>query len=107
MSFGFLESSAVFTYLSFFTVFTAGLTKQFSFMFCALSTFSDFLSLFNSFSASGCSSVILFLPGFKFYVDFYSVNSVVFVEQLLETLFYLFYIFDFRDILYIHGIFRR
>ena len=61
-SFNFLESKAVFTDLSFFTVITAGLTKQFSVISFALSRFPFFINGLIPSSTWSCKCIGIGLP---------------------------------------------
>ena len=57
ISFSFRESKAIFTDLSFFTVITAGLTKQFSLMFVTFSMCPFFFSFSISLPTAGCRCI--------------------------------------------------
>ena len=108
ISFSFLEYRAIFTHLSFFTVRTAGLTKQFSSMLFAFSMWPCFISLFNSFSTDYVSgSVLVFL-----FVELISrrlivvfllpvPNGVVFMKEFFEISFQRSNIPVFHDMVYL------
>ena len=62
ISFTFMESSAIFIDLSFFTVITAGLTKQFLVISVAFSTYPCFIKNFSSCATWSCRCIAIGRP---------------------------------------------